>query len=369
MRLLHSPILLLVLLHTLGADVSGEEQDGAGAEVFDLTSALSPETARKVDAAVDRGVKWLATQQNADGSMQAPAKGPRLFTTAYTALAFLSAGHQPGQGKYGQLLARATDYLFSLQHEDGYFSQTEDPPWGRDHATVALSLCALYGTGAVSEERLRDAIERAVAYSGRSQNKLGKKPFGDGGWIYGPPRPSNMPPTAYEMMFLRAAADAGFEVPQAWIDDALTFITHCYNAKRAHPDMGVFVERVNSTKSRHHFTPMALLALQLHGRRDDPMALDAVNWLAERPLPQQHQVFAFYRYHYVSAQAMARAGGEHWLRYFPRLVDTLSPHQAEDGRWGLIPSAFENRYGDVCNTALAVLMLTLPDQLLPIHQR
>ncbi len=341
------------------------EPDEAASRRLVLRSSSHPNRQMAVQSAVHRGLSWLSTQQNRDGSMAAKSEKFQLYTTAATVSALVSSGQQPRRGQYGDLMTGAVGHLLSLQQDDGAFSATVLAPRGREHATAALALCAVYDSSGGSEHRLGSAIERAVAYSGRVQHKLGTGPNDDGGWVYGPPRPATIPATVYELMFLRAAADAGFDVPQTWIDDALTFVANCYVPERTDPAMGVFAETVGSTKRRYHFTPMALLALQLHGRGNDPMALDAIQWLGNRNLPKltkdvtkQTQIVAFYRHHYAGVQAMSQAGGENWKRFHTFIVDELLPLQAPDGRWGHVSEPYESQYGDVYNTAHAIMMLT-----------
>jgi hypothetical protein len=64
------------------------------------------------------------------------------------------------------------------------------------------------------------------------------------------------------------------------------------------------------------------------------------------------------------------SGLAYWRRFYPPLVRTLVAHQSADGSWApeAIPGGAE-QYGNAYTTALAVLALSVPDQLLPIFQR
>src|SRR6266480_4200541 len=66
---------------------------------------LTPLQQRQVEASVDRALEWLSVQQTADGSFMSldPAQPA---VTGFCTLAFLSRGHLPNQGPYGEKIAR-----------------------------------------------------------------------------------------------------------------------------------------------------------------------------------------------------------------------------------------------------------------------
>ena len=70
---------------------------------------LTREQWKSVDGSVDRALKWLASKQRSDGSFEAPDGGQPAIT-ALCVLAFLSRGHLPGQGPYGEHINRGIDF-------------------------------------------------------------------------------------------------------------------------------------------------------------------------------------------------------------------------------------------------------------------
>jgi hypothetical protein len=72
---------------------------------------------------------------------------------------------------------------------------------------------------------------------------------------------------------------------------------------------------------------------------------------------------------YYCSQAMFQLGGEHWSRFYPPLMSTLARNQRPDGSWNREGSGDTTRYGNAYSSALAILALTPPYQLLPIYQR
>src|SRR5215470_3780844 len=63
------------------------------------------------EAAVNRGLEYLAKQQQADGHWNSGSYQADSAVSGLCTMAFLASGHQPGRGKYGILLDRASDYL------------------------------------------------------------------------------------------------------------------------------------------------------------------------------------------------------------------------------------------------------------------
>src|SRR5689334_19766195 len=79
--------------------------------------ALSPDQWRRVDNCVDRGLAWLASKQQQDGSFPTAASG-QPAVTSLAVMAFLSRGHVPGTGPYGKQLDRAIDFVLAQQQPE-----------------------------------------------------------------------------------------------------------------------------------------------------------------------------------------------------------------------------------------------------------
>ena len=78
------------------------------------------------------------------------------------------------------------------------------------------------------------------------------------------------------------------------------------------------------------------------------------------------------RYHYSlfnSCQAMYQLGGKHWQEFFPRVVSVLLANQQPDGSWPADAHRIDGSFGNAYTTALVVITLGAPNQLLPIFQR
>jgi hypothetical protein len=267
------------------------------------------------------------------------------------------------------------------------------PHW--THAETGITLCEAFGfTSGIQSERASSAIRNALSFSRQAQQTPKLSPSYNGGWGYyrgnagnEQPKWSDVRSTSWELYFMRSANNAGFKVPQAWIDEGLAFIERCYKpgpliagnwaGRRlpVRPNQGVFFwypqqPTGESIWADTDTTAAGILAFQLHGRREDAVVRTTAEWVFEQPIADQGQVPSFYYTCYITSQAIAQKGGKHWESFYPRLVRVLLPYQDPDGHFRLdrfLPWSQEP--GPANYTALAVLCLTLPDQLLPIHQR
>jgi hypothetical protein len=115
-----------------------------------------------------------------------------------------------------------------------------------------------------------------------------------------------------------------------------------------------------------------LLTLTITGHYDEKTADAAARWLLEKSFTQYNIAIRHDRYHYGAyycSQAMFLLGGEYWRKFYPPLAITLIENQSPQGCWQPESANNDAYYGNGYTTALAVLSLTPPYQMLPIYQR
>jgi prenyltransferase beta subunit len=348
----------------------------------ELSDALSTEQWRRIDRAVERALFWLASQQNLDGSFPTREPGQPAIT-GLCVLAFLSAGHQPGVGEYGERLNRAIDFVLGCQQPDGVFTylvpQNRHVHQGAshtatyNHAIAGLMLTEVYGQ--VSQERsvkIESAVSTALTVTGRWQEEPKDVPQDQGGWRYlysiGTSG-SDLSVTGWQLMFLRSARNAEFDVSEKVVAGAVRYIESLYQPQ------GEFYYGHISGNDRYASRGMmgvGALSLALAGKHQTEMARRVGDWLLERPFDSygatNHHYDRFHYSAYYCSNAMAQLGGDYWRRFFPTLANTLLEAQAPDGSW-LAESGEDGMYGPAYPTALSVLTLTPAYQLLPIYQR
>lgn len=351
-----------------------------------LSAALPASQWARVESGVDRGLNWLAGQQAADGSFPSDEIA-QPAVTSLAVMAFLSRGHLPDQGPYGENISRAIDYVLSTQRRRGYFSLRPVIPPAQhltpsqtvvyNHSIAGLMLGEVYGMCSGERSmRIEDAIHRALIYHREVQSREKSKHSDTGGWRYGypesPDAASDMSVTGWALMFLRSARNAEFNVPKQYFDEGLDFVERCYEPDTAQHEKGVFRYRPHLSQDNPQIslanTASATLTLILGGRHQHEGVATSVRWFRSRDYPNPWQNNYYYLASYYSSQAMAQVGGEAWEQVFPQIASGLLAEQSDAGNWP-VGGANEKRFGSAYSTSLAVLALTPAYGLLPIYQR
>ncbi|MBX3437758.1 MAG: terpene cyclase/mutase family protein [Planctomycetaceae bacterium] len=331
---------------------------------------------RQLDNSVDQALAYLITQQNRDGSFQTIETG-QPGITSLCVLAFLSRGNVPGEGPYGDALNRAIDFVLNQQRNDGLLFGMPVGGWSHsnpahtgiyNHAIAGLMLAEVYGMADPErEERIRIAVEQAVQFTLKHQSRFNRNAVEQGGWRYlklaDQRSDADLSITSWQLLFLRSARNAEFEVPERAIAEALSYVERCFDPRR-----GTFVYCIVSGRQ---VTPAmagaGIVSLSMGGRHDSPPALRAAQWMEQLPFRSYGRVERYHYSAYYCSQAAFQLGGEHWARFYPPLMEALIQNQNRDGSWQR--EAQESQYGATYSTSLAVLALTPPYQILPIYQR
>ena len=196
-------------------------------------SVLDPEQWKQLDQSVERGLEWLISQQNDDGSFKTIDLG-QPGVTAFCLMAFLAQGESPINGKYQEQLSKAVDYIANQQKPNGLIAvmAPDRKPIPRvfpnqsagqhaiyNHGISGIALSEVYGQCAPEQaERLMPVIEKAITATVEMQVWPGKKKHEIGGWRYVHIRhagiDADLSITGWQLMFLRSARNAGFDPPE-----------------------------------------------------------------------------------------------------------------------------------------------------------
>ncbi len=356
-----------------------QERSIADANNTPNLKVLSAGQWQQIDTAVDRGLEFIARHQQADGSFMTLKSG-QPGVSSLCIMAFLSRGHVPGMGPYGDQLERAIEFVLSTQHASGVLSIESRGGGGRgrpnyNHAIAGLMLGEVYGmtTGDLSN-RIREAIPPALKFSRMRQTHRKRNPRDHGGWRYvrpNGPNDSDLTATSWQLMFYRSAKNAEFDVPAAYIDDAMGYVRRCYE-----PQSGGFVYGLSLANDEHYASGGSvgggIVALAMGGEHNTEMAQAGGRWILKHPFTHYNRrQQSDDRYHYSAyycSQAMFQLGGKYWERFYPDLQKVLLTNQQADGSWDR-EARHDSQFGNIYTTALTVLALTPPYQLLPIYQR
>ena len=323
------------------------------------------------DVAIERGVAFLASKQNADGSF---GDRHKVAMTGLAVIAFMAAGCTPDEPRVRvsgdpqkasdkQLdLRKAIEFvLLQMRREDGYLGHIDNSRmYGHGICTLMLTEAAGMTGDERLERRLVDAVRRATQLILKAQ-AIKKAPHHQGGWRYEPNSgDSDLSLTGWQTMSLRAARDIGIEIPADSINQAIAYVR-----RMAAKDGGFGYEGPNDQRS---LRGLGLLALPVCGVYDAP-ELAKTTQLMFRDPPKFHGPWFFY-YIYYAATGMYQMGDDAWERFYPFIDNALLPAQKPDGSWPDAPGNNEWDYGgEVYTTSMALLALSVHYHLLPIYQR
>ncbi len=312
--------------------------------------------------AITQGLAWLASRQHEDGSFWSGQNYRKeVAVTALAGMAFIADGHLPNKGRYGREVSKAVEFLLSCVQPNGLIvdreSASSGPMYG--HGFSTLFLAEVYGT--TTDDRIRKSLVSAVNLIVASQNE-------EGGWRYHPDSAeADISVTVSQVMALRAARNCGIAVPKQTIDRAVDYVKRCQNA-----DGGFMYQLTRRGESGFPRSAAGVVALQSAGIYDGREVEKGLAYLTRhtpRPGVFRYQSYYFYG-HYYGTQAMWQAGGDMWERWYPAIRDELLSGQ-KNMMAGQKPLAFwaDATVCDEYGTAMALLVLQMPNNYLPIFQR
>ena len=302
--------------------------------------------------AVEKGLEFLSQRQLEDGAFATSGYGRNAAVVALAGIAWLAQGSTPGRGPYGEEVTRAADYLLEHTEGSGFISvegaMSHGPMY--EHGFATLFLAEVHGMSPRVD--LREKLAAAIDLIVRTQNA-------EGGWRYQPRREdADLSVTVCQVMALRAARNAGLAVPNETIERSIDYVKRCQNADGGFRYM---LPQGESAFPRSAAGVVALYSAGIYEGREIERGLDYLDRFVPRGEVFGQDSHFFYG-HYYAAQAMWLAGGDHWERWYPAVRDVLVRRQQQDGSWA-DPIAFE--YG----TAMACIVLQMPDNSVPIFQR
>jgi len=320
-------------------------------------------------AAIDRGLELLARNQLTDGSF-AERSGSAVGLTSLAGLALMAGGNQPGRGKYGKQVLRAVEYVAGMaggpktgflttadSQRGGGLSSQPGPMYSHGFGTLFLAeVCGML-PAAIRDAKVRGALEQAVAFTVAAQNQ-------EGGWRYEPlAQFADVSVTTAQMMALRAAKNAGLFVRKDVMDKGAKYIKACQLAD------GGFSYWKGQGYSAFARTAASIVGLYSAGVYDGKEVERGLKYLQQftpgrqfspREIPPQHYWYG----QYYAALAMWTAGDDYWTPWLPAIRDELlAKNRTGGGNWG------DPYHGSVYGTSMALIVLQLPNNYLPILQK
>jgi hypothetical protein len=337
------------------------------------------------EAALERGLAWLAKNQGVEGSWGSSDLG----LVSMGALAFMSAGQAPGRGRYGRELDQALEFIVSRSRPSGLLNISDAQRDMYNHGLATFVLGQAHGMATAKDRKLNRVLDEALKLIASTQCE-------DGGWDYRAARQHaghDLSLAVMQAKALRSAVDSGLEVPPEVIDMAIRSVRDHYATRggRGLPESeqqklpGQFTYSKGGGGGTIAMAAAGVVCLQEFGQYDDwriPKNLEVIE-AAIRETPRSRSrdgsmPFDAYTLYYVG-QALYQVGGETWKNNYPRLRDYLIDSQvvdpgnpASNGAWRDHGSRGGGRVGgkdgELYATSVACFILAIPNRYLPILQ-
>ncbi len=314
----------------------------------------------KTEAAVSRGLKWLAAHQMPDGGWSfnhalAPACGgkcdgagsldkARNAATAMALLPLLAAGKTHKSGEYKNTVNAGLYFLVNhIKTSTNGGSLYETGGTMYSHGLASIALCEAYGM--TGDKAFRKPAQQVLKFIAYAQDPVG------GGWRYAPRQPGDTSVCGWQLAALEAGKLGRLQVSDETLRKAGLFLDGVQAAGGAHYGY-------TNPGSGQATTAIGLLGRMTLGWKRDKAALQqGVKWLGNRGVSPTNLY-----YNYYATQAMRQYGGEPWKKWNSRLQEQFVGTQAKDGHaagsWsGAKGDHGTARGGRIYATSMILLML------------
>ena len=335
------------------------------------------ETSPASEAALKRGIDWLARNQGPEGNWESNDLGLVSMGT----LAFLAAGHMPGRGEYGDNVERSLNYLMRNAKPSGLLNAADAQRDMYNHGLTTFVLGQAHGMS--GDRRLGTTLDEALQLIYATQCR-------DGGWDYQArrlDRGHDLSLVVMQAKAIRSAVDSGLEVPPEVVRQAIRSVRGYYkpnNGERSQDDPrhregpGQFT--YDGNRGSLAMAAAGVVCLQEFGRYDDwriPKNMAVLQEEVGRLKPNDRNNGRLpldpYTLYYVG-QAAYQVGGNDWRTLYPTLRDRLVESQyqkagdtLEDGHWQ-DTKWLGGKPAKLYGTAVACFILAMPNRYLPILQ-
>lgn len=339
---------LTTLCLTFGLLVAGVGSAFAQDPSLRFGGRIPPE----VDTVYQRGLAWLASKQTENGGWQDGNSGSGV--DGICLMAFLAGGDDPNFGRYASNVRRALRAIIKSQSATtGYL-----PNSMYHHGFAMLALSEAYGsvdesllweTGKDGKSRpIAAALDLAIKCAVTSQKKNRW-----GGWRYNPDATdADTSVTGAVLMGLLAARNAGMEVPDETVNNALEYLRRSTGR-----DGSVAYSGGIGGGGSMNLTAISALTASVSRQRDPDKYPATLKRLTSELEHRESSYPEYYRYY--MAQALFQGDYEAWQKWNAATVRLLHDTQGEDG--GFQRTAY--------STGMSLLALALNYRFLPIYER
>ena len=326
----------------------------------------TPET----EEAAEQALAWLSRAQSDDGRWDVDGfktlkecggagdlVNEDVGVTGLVLLAYLGAGYTHLDGAYQETVRKGLDWLLSCEKGSGDF-RGAGQMYGQAMATTAL--CESYAL--TGDERLLEPTRRAVRFILDSQTP-------ESGWRYASQNESDTSVTGWQILALKSAQIAGFDVPE----QTFKWMNLWLDKVRQGDSGGLY-----SYKPGHVVTPVmtaegAFCQLFMGGEAGDRAQAESVAFIMQNlPVwdPENRSVHIYYWYYATLTMYLSGASEfEAWNSALTKaLLQGRNTSGPAKGSWDPV-CLLGVRGGRIYTTAVGALCLEVYYRFLPLYKQ
>ncbi len=352
---------------------------------------------KRLEDSVERGLEYLKKTQAQDGHWEAQGGQYPTTMTALAGMCFLMEGSTLKEGKYSDQVKKAVEWFLAPQRQqpNGLLGDIRNPTestrymYGQGFGTMFLA--SAYGEEEDKDQRekLEKCLKKSVEFIGKAQTlKKYRKPEGKevdvGGWGYVSAADGNNfdegSVTITALQGLRAARNAGIQVPKETIQKATDYLEACTT-----PDGGVIYSwaggngQAQKGQGRPPITAAAVACSFSAGQYKGELAKRWIKFCRENiPIAKGRIAHDEYQSYYYS-QFVYVLGDDRYGEMFPKedkstwltwskYKEVMYPYimDQQDKTSGGWTTGY---IGPVFSTSVNLTILQLEKGILPIYQR
>jgi hypothetical protein len=320
---------------------------------------------KESEAALQNGLRWLASVQDTDGGWNfatqkingavtdpGTANEARNGATGLALLPFLAAGYtHTVDGPYKKTVYKGLEFLAVNYNKKlsnaatGVYAWHETQGTMYSHGLATAALCEAYAL--TKDKELLPYAEGGLKFLSVSQDPNG------GGWRYQPRQPGDTSVLGWQLQALKSGAMAELKLDPAMMTKLIAFLDAASDPK----ENRAFYGYTGPGKGPATTSIGLLCRIHTGWKKDDPGLKTGVEFLAKMGPHKTNTYFNYY-----ATEVMHQYGGEEWQNWnaalLPQLLDTQEKAGPDGGSWhpGSMDHSTE-KGGRLYNTALSCLML------------